>query len=87
MTHSALQGLARAALFINAAVDEGFANKRIRLMALGGNMRTKAVTREVIERVIPCLCRKPLDPTRSRPWQCCKRARRWRCDVLIRARG
>lgn len=43
--------LANAAALIERAVDAGFATNRLRPMEFGGDMGTKAVTREVIEQV------------------------------------
>lgn len=46
-----IPGLAEAAQRIESAVDRGFAENRLRPMEFGGDMGTKAVTREVIDLV------------------------------------
>ena len=42
-------GLADAAQVIENAVEKGFAENRLRPMEFGGDMGTKAVTRELID--------------------------------------
>jgi 3-isopropylmalate dehydrogenase len=48
---SGIEGFAQAAAVIDGAVDAGFADNALRPMEFGGDMGTKAVTREVIARV------------------------------------